>query len=200
MSNQAVTLAGIRDWFRTKLREENFATNLLVKAETKTKVNREYIALDLKLETIKDELVKNPKLACVVGFIALYLVVGWGNDFLCNLIGFLYPAYASVKAIESSHSDDDTKWLMYWCVYAFFGILEFFSDQLLFWIPLYTLSKCMFLLWLMVPGSNGGTHVVYHKLIRPFVLKHQSSIDAAADKAKDKFNKISKELLSEKQQ
>ncbi|CAF0949494.1 unnamed protein product [Brachionus calyciflorus] len=182
MSNQAVTLAGIRDWFRTKLREENFATNLLVKAETKTKVNREYIALG------------------VVGFIALYLVVGWGNDFLCNLIGFLYPAYASVKAIESSHSDDDTKWLMYWCVYAFFGILEFFSDQLLFWIPLYTLSKCMFLLWLMVPGSNGGTHVVYHKLIRPFVLKHQSSIDAAADKAKDKFNKISKELLSEKQQ
>jgi len=46
-----------------------------------------------------------------------------------------------VKAIESAHTDDDTKWLMYWCVYATFGILEFFTDQLLFWIPFYQLSK-----------------------------------------------------------
>lgn len=46
-----------------------------------------------------------------------------------------------VKAIESAPKDDDTKWLMYWVCYALFGILEYFSDQLLFWIPLYTLTK-----------------------------------------------------------
>ena len=50
-----------------------------------------------------------------------------------------------VKAIESQQKDDDTKWLMYWCVYALFGILEFFSDQLLFWIPFYTLTKVIFI-------------------------------------------------------
>ena len=49
-----------------------------------------------------------------------------------------------IKAIETPIKDDDTKWLMYWCVYALFGILEFFSDQLLFWIPLYTLTKVIF--------------------------------------------------------
>jgi receptor expression-enhancing protein 5/6 len=69
---------------------------------------------------------------------------------------------------------------MYWTAYALFGILEFFSDQLLFWIPLYTLTKCLFLLWLMVPGKNGGSNLVYYKIIRPFFLKHQDSIDAAA--------------------
>ncbi|RNA27710.1 receptor expression-enhancing 5 [Brachionus plicatilis] len=183
MSNQSsVTLAGIREWFKKKLGEDNSVTRLLTKIEAKTKVDKEYIALG------------------IIGFVALYLVVGWGNDFLCNLIGFLYPAYASVKAIESNCSKDDTKWLMYWCVYAFFGILEFFSDQLLFWIPLYTLSKCLFLLWLMVPGKNGGTHIIYFKIIRPFVLKHQDRIDSTTEKFKDNIGKISKDLLSEKQQ
>ena len=78
---------------------------------------------------------------------------------------FLYICSISqirIKAIESPLKDDDTKWLMYWTVYALFGILEFFSDLLLFWIPLYTLSKCLFLIWLMVPGKNGGTNIIYN--------------------------------------
>jgi receptor expression-enhancing protein 5/6 len=87
-----------------------------------------------------------------------------------------------IKAIESQAKEDDTKWLMYWTAYALFGILEFFSDQLLFWIPLYTLTKCLFLLWLMVPGKNGGSNVVYYKIIRPFFLKHQDNIDAAINR------------------
>ena len=109
--------------------------------------------------------------------------------------------YFRIKAIESSVKDDDTKWLMYWTCYALFGILEFFSDQLLFWIPLYTLTKvnllkqmfcvtyeykllfffnlkCLFLIWLMVPGKNGGSNVVYYRILRPFFLKHNENIDA----------------------
>lgn len=31
----------------------------------------------------------------LLGFLAIYLVLGWATDFLCNFIGFLYPAYAS---------------------------------------------------------------------------------------------------------
>jgi receptor expression-enhancing protein 5/6 len=173
MSNSsAITLANLQQRFRKALDEKNFFTNILSTLEEKTKVKKELIAYG------------------IIGFLAFYLIVGWGNDFVCNLIGFAYPAYASIRAIESAAKEDDTKWLMYWCAYALFGILEFFSDLLLFWIPLYTLTKCLFLIWLMVPGKNGGTNVIYYKILRPFVLKHQGKIEQLKDDAIKTINEM----------
>jgi receptor expression-enhancing protein 5/6 len=64
----------------------------------------------------------------------------WG-DLLTNLLGFLYPAYASFKALESHGVDDDKQWyiffsfrLTYWVVFAFLNMIEFFSDILLYWL------------------------------------------------------------------
>ena len=45
------------------------------------------------------------------------------------------------KAIDSVGKDDDTQWLTYWVVYAAFGIVEYFADLVLFWIPFYFLLK-----------------------------------------------------------
>ena len=42
--------------------------------------------------------------ACAV----VYAIFGPG--LLCNLAGFVYPAYASFKAIESFEKEDDTQW------------------------------------------------------------------------------------------
>ena len=41
----------------------------------------------------------------------------------------------------------------------------------------------------MVPGHNGGTYIVYNKILRPFVLKHQDNIDKHIGQAKDMFGK-----------
>lgn len=152
----------------------------------------------LTLANIREFINKDRNTSCIIGFLVLYLAIGWGNDFLCNLIGFSWPAYQSIKAIETKCNKDDTKWLMYWVVYALFGLLEFFGDHLLFWIPFYTLSKCVFLLWLMVPGQNGGTFLIYNRIIKPFFLKHENKIDQTIKDAKDAFGKVVKDNLGEK--
>jgi len=141
--------------------------------EQKTKVKRERIALGL------------------LGFIAIYLVLGWAKDFVCNLIGFIYPAYASVLAVESPVTHDDTEWLIYWIVYASFGFAEYIGHTFFHTLPFYWLGKCLFLIWLMAPGEKGGSHILYQRLIRPFVLKHRPVVDKHIRDVKDQINKYS---------
>lgn len=143
------------------LEEDNQVTKALTLIEEKTNVKKRYIAIS------------------VVVWVAGYLIFGFAASLLCSFIGFVYPAYKSVKAIESKATGDDTEWLMYWVVYASFSCLEFFSDILLSWIPFYFLLKCVFLIWCMAPVSYNGSKMIYYKLIRPWVLKNENKIDEA---------------------
>lgn len=62
----------------------------------------------------------------------ILFVIG-GSELVVGLVGFIYPAYQSFKAINTPSTDDDTQWLTYWVVYAFFTITEQFTDFLLSW-------------------------------------------------------------------
>lgn len=175
-----------KDKLNKKLNEKNKFTEILGTIEEKTGVQRLYIALG------------------VLAFLALYLMVGYGATFLASFIGFVYPAYCSVKAIESSDKSDDTKWLTYWVVYGVFSLMEFFTDIFLFWIPLYAFMKCIFLVYCMAPTSWNGSVTIYYRIIRPFVLRHESQIDAVVDRARnvagdvmDEASEISKNAVGE---
>ncbi|XP_073910641.1 receptor expression-enhancing protein 6 isoform X2 [Castor canadensis] len=152
---------GLRQRFERFLEQSNFATEALGALEAWTGVEKRYLA------------------AGAVTLLSLYLLFGYGASLLCNLIGFVYPAYASIKAIESPSKEDDTVWLTYWVVYALFGLAEFFSDLLLFWFPFYYVGKCAFLLFCMTPGPWNGALVLYHRVVRPLFLKHHAAVDSA---------------------
>jgi receptor expression-enhancing protein 5/6 len=155
-----------------------FLTPLLAKAEDASKVRRLHLVIG------------------VLGFISLYLIIGHAAELICNLIGFAYPAYQSIKAIESTNKDDDTKWLTYWVVCAAFHIVDFFSGLVLFWFPLYWLLKCIFLIWCYLPIENNGSIIIYYRFLRPFFLQNRAQIQGAVNdvinKAASTASKITK--------
>jgi len=94
-------------------------------------------------------------------------------------------------AVESTGTRDDTEWLIYWIVYASFGFAEYIGYTFFHSLPFYWFGKCLFLIWLMAPGEKGGSNILYNRLIRPFVLKHRSTIDKYTRDVKDQVNKYS---------
>lgn len=108
-----------------------------------------------------------------------------------NLVGLLYPMYASVKAIESKDNSDDTQWLTYWIIYGLFGFFETFIDLILYWIPFFYAIKIAFLVWCMHPTTKGAT-VLYTSVVRPAFLAHEEKIDSllnGSGKAEDESKK-----------
>lgn len=139
------------------LEQRNIFTDFLNKLEAATNVRRQTLFLG------------------GLCFILLYLSVGYAANLLCYFLGFVFPTYASVKAIESSDLMEDTKWLTYWVVFSMVNFLEIFLE----WIPLYFLLKFFLLVWCMFPGPWSGTAVIYNLIICPFVMRHRNKLDTA---------------------
>merc|ERR1739844_894962 len=150
----------------------------LIKMEEKTKVKKVYIAI------------------IFIVLVVLWLGSGHAGQLVCNFIGFLYPAYSSIKAIESHNKDDDTKWLIYWVVFATFSMLESFSDIIIGWLPFYWLSKCLFLVWCMSPAN--GSAIVYRTVILPVFRENEEKIDKVVNQGKEKLAELAEKSMEDK--
>ncbi|KAG0234768.1 ER membrane protein DP1/Yop1 [Actinomortierella wolfii] len=126
-------------------------------------------------------------------FIGLMIFFNFAGQLFSNLLGFVYPAYRSFKALETPEKEDDKQWLTYWTVYGFVSILESFTDILLYWFPFYFFLKTIFLLWLMIPQFNGAV-TVYNRFLRPFLVQHSKDIDSSYSNLKAKVAAVASEL------
>jgi receptor expression-enhancing protein 5/6 len=143
----------------------------LQQAEERLNVPKEYLALG--------------------GGSALLIVVFFGLSagLLCSIVGFLYPAFKSMYALEHQNRGEVTQWLIYWVVYSFFAIIEVFIDVLLYWIPFYYAFKVAFLLWAMLPQTRGAKFL-YDSFLKDFLKSNESKIDSALNNAKASAEKV----------
>merc|ERR1711998_226511 len=73
--------------------------------EDKTQVKKLYIAAALAVITV------------------VFILFGFGAGLLCNFVGFVYPAFASFKALDSKNEGEERNWLIYWVVYSCFCLV-----------------------------------------------------------------------------
>ena len=106
-------------------------------------------------------------LIVVLNFVFV-LVFSLGCKILGNLIVFVYPVYASFKAIKSNNKDDDTQWLTYWVIYAMVSVIESVGIITAL-IPYYSVIKVVGLVLCFLPQVQGAK-LVYEKVLYPYLL------------------------------
>uniref|UniRef100_A0AAF5PN68 Receptor expression-enhancing protein n=1 Tax=Wuchereria bancrofti TaxID=6293 RepID=A0AAF5PN68_WUCBA len=103
--------------------------------------NKRYANLNNLFSPVDLKANREQLLYVILVLLALYLLFGCFAELICNIFGFAYPAYASVKAIRTPNKDDDTQWLMYWTVFATFSIADSIASVITKFFPIYWIFK-----------------------------------------------------------
>lgn len=108
---------------------------------------------------------------------AAFVFLGVGQDLVATMVGTVYPAFMSYKAVKTQEKDDDTQWLIYWIVFATFSLFDQWTSFMLDFIPFYHLVKLAFLLYLMFPPNVRGASWIYHTFIETALDRHERRIE-----------------------
>mmetsp|Transcript_10558 Transcript_10558/g.29599 ORF Transcript_10558/g.29599 Transcript_10558/m.29599 type:complete len:202 (+) Transcript_10558:118-723(+) len=100
----------------------------------------------------------------------LVLLNVWAAGFT-TFVGFLYPAYWSIRALQTRDSKDDSQWLTYWVVFSFLIVIENAMGDWMEGVPLYYPAKFILIVWLMYPGTRGA-EFVFHNVIKAIPFLH----------------------------
>lgn len=77
------------------LAEKNMVTDLLTKAEKSTGVKKQYIAQGQYSRPSLTSVSLTISATGLIAVFSLYMILGHFAQLICNVVGFLYPAYCS---------------------------------------------------------------------------------------------------------
>jgi receptor expression-enhancing protein 5/6 len=114
------------------------------------------------------------------------ITFGFAASLITSLLGFLYPAYMSFKALEKKDPKEDQQWLTYWVVFIFANFFDNVIGIFFNIIPLYHLLKLIFYVYLYYPRTHGASYIYEHYL-RPILKKYEPEIDTYVKKGEERL-------------
>jgi len=113
--------------------------------------------------------------------------------FIVNMIGFIYPTFASIVTIQKKDDRKMGQWLVYWVVYAALLVVQRVFDSVLSKIPFYPLFNAILLIALMhypFEGHDTLAQFLYYKYIaanfgKAAVEANEALIEAAGEMQRD---------------
>lgn len=96
------------------------------------------------------------------------IVLGIAARFLSTFVSMIYPAYRSIKAIESGgiynkyeilEKTDDKQWLSYWILFSLITLADSSIGFILEFIPFYHVIRLALFVILFHPSLNGAEKV-----------------------------------------
>ena len=131
---------------------------------------------------------------------------------------FVFPVFASYKALKTTDPAFLTPWLMYWVVLACALLFESWAGFILTWyahvclfiydirisanayanyrIPFYAWFRLFFLLYLILPQTQGA-RVLYQQHVDPFLHNNELAIDDFISSAHDRAKAAGVEYLKQ---
>ncbi|KAI0471889.1 TB2/DP1, HVA22 family-domain-containing protein [Xylariaceae sp. FL0804] len=122
-----------------------------------------------------------PKVYAVIGLGTLYfffIVFNLAGQLLTNLAGFIIPGYYSMAALFSATKADDTQWLTYWVVFAFFTVIES-ALNLVYWFPFYF--------------TFNGAQLLFRSFLQPMLGRYFSESGSTAANLRAKADSVGKD-------
>ncbi|OTB03702.1 hypothetical protein M426DRAFT_321630 [Hypoxylon sp. CI-4A] len=105
---------------------------------------------------------------------------------LSSVASFLFPLFASYKALKTSDPAQLTPWLMYWSVLSCALLVESWTEFILVWVPFYSYMRLFFLLYLVLPQTQGA-RVLYETYLHPYLEDNESVIEDFIASAHDRL-------------
>lgn len=88
----------------------------------------------------------------------------------------LLPAYLSFKALKIGDPATIQPWLLYFVVLSLALLAESWTLFIIGWVPFYSWFRLFFLLYLVLPQTQGARHL-YTNYLEPFISHHEKQID-----------------------
>ncbi|ETS77977.1 hypothetical protein PFICI_10039 [Pestalotiopsis fici W106-1] len=105
---------------------------------------------------------------------------------LSSIASFLFPLFASYKALKTSDPAQLTPWLMYWSVLSCALLVESWFEFILVWVPFYAYIRLLFLLYLVLPQTQGARHL-YETYLHPYLEDNETQIEDFIASAHDRL-------------